>query len=246
MGTATRDFIPEGENLTPNEYANRNKQAAIRSGALHQDFIPDPEANEPTRRATSTPEERADRAMAAAVARAKAASDADWDIAITRLAGWQARQAIESLQRMPQQVMELYIIAEESSGHRHDILSVFPTPRPEMYRRYAPDLYAEKFEAVADTEPPEGEVFTTSSPEVSVPVESIASSLDEAPEPTVDPEDVFLCFDCVPAAEFKTAAGLKSHGRAKHGDAPEKAASAADETPQAAADVDPQAGVDAE
>ena len=233
MGTATRDFIPEGENLTPNEYANRNKQAAIRSGALHQDFIPDPEANEPTRRATSTPEERADRAMAAAVARAKAASDADWDIAITRLAGWQARQAIESLQRMPQQVMELYIIAEESSGHRNDILSVFPTPRPEMYRRYAPDLYAAKFPEVAEVPEPADEP------------EALATELP-VPAPEVDPEDVFLCFDCTPATEFKTAAGLKSHGRAKHGDAPEKAASAADETPQAAADVDPQAGVDAE
>ncbi|HXJ62634.1 MAG TPA: hypothetical protein VNN79_02665, partial [Actinomycetota bacterium] len=125
---------------------------------------------------------------------------------------------------------------EESSGHRHDILSVFPTPRPEMYRRYAPDLYEQKF----------GE----DSPELPVepPAEASVSDVqpEVAPEPTVDPEDVFLCFDCVPAAEFKTAAGLKSHGRAKHGDAPEKAASAADETPQAAADVDPQAGVDAE
>ena len=129
--------------MTPNEYANRNRRAAIRSGANHQDFIPDPESREVTIRPKSTPEERADRAMEAAVARAKAASDADWDIAITRLSGMSTRAAIETLQRMPQQVMELYIIAEESSGHRHDILSVFPTPRPEMYRRYAPAVRAE-------------------------------------------------------------------------------------------------------
>jgi hypothetical protein len=230
MGNATRDFIPEGVDMTPNELANRNKHAAIRTGANHVDFIPDPSANEPTLRPSTSPEERADRAMDAAVARAKAATDADWDIAKTRLAGWNARQAIEAITRMPQQVMELYIIAEEDTGHRHDILSVFPTPRPEMYHRYAPALAAEKFV-----------------PQDELPVPSIASSLDEpetvvseAPkleatdEASADAE-VFLCTDC--DAEFKTVAGLKSHGRAKHGDAP-----VADETPQAAEEVAPQAG----
>jgi hypothetical protein len=60
-----------------------------------------------------------------------------------------------------------------------------------------------------------------------------------------DAEEVFICFDC-DHEPFKTVAGLKSHGRSKHGDAPEVAESSADETPQAAAEVDPQAGVDEE
>lgn len=220
--TVTRDFIPEGVEMTPNEYANRNRQAAIRTGANHIDFIPDPEANEPTIRPTTSPEERADRAMEAAVARAKAASDADWDIAITRLAGMSPRVAIETIQRMPQQVMELYIIAEESSGHRHDVLSVFPTPRPDMYKRYAPDLYAAKFGDEVEV------------PAQELPVADLGREFNETlPEPEASaPAEVFICGDC--GEEKKTLAGLKSHGRAKHGDAP-------DEEPQAAADV-PQAG----
>jgi hypothetical protein len=231
--TVTRDFIPEGVEMTPNEAANRNRQAAIRTGANHIDFIPDPESKEVTLKPRFSPEERADRAMAASVARAKAASDADWDIAITRLAGWNARQAIEALQRMPQQVMELYIIAEETSGHRTDILSVFPTPRPTMYERYAPALFAEKFPAHAEVEPePEALTLDDSTPSSGeLPVEA--------------PGEVFICFDC-DHEPFQTAAGLKSHGRAKHGDAPEVAVPTADETPQAAATVDPQAGVDGE
>lgn len=236
MGNATRDFIPEGEAMTPNEAANRNKHAAIRTGANHIDFIADPESSEVTQRPKYTPEERADRAMDAAVARAKAASDADWDIAKTRLAGWNARQAIEAMTRMPQQVMELYIIAEEDSGHRHDILSVFPTPRPEMYHRYAPHLEAEKF-GEKPTPPPE-EVFRPPG----VPVPDPAPE-PEPPNPEASPEEVFLCADC--GEEKKTLAGLKSHGRAKHGD-PVEADSSADETAQAAPEVDPQAGVDGE
>jgi hypothetical protein len=234
--TATRDFIPEGVDMTPNEAANRNRQAAIRTGANHIDFIPDPESKEVTLRPKYSPQERADRAMAASVARAQAASDADWDIALTRLAGWNARQAIEALTRMPQQVMELYIIAEETSGHRTDILSVFPTPRPSMYERYAPALFIEKFDAPGfptESEPePEALTLDDSTPSSGeLPVEA--------------PGEVFICFDC-DHEPFQTAAGLKSHGRAKHGDAPEKAVPAADETPQAAATVDPQAGVDGE
>jgi hypothetical protein len=217
----TRDFIPEGVGLTPNEEANRNRQAAIRTGANHIDFIPDPTSDEVTIRPKTTPEERADKAMEAAVARAKAASDADWDIAVTRLAGMNPRQAIEAMQKMPQQVMELYIIAEEANGHRHDILSVFPTPRREMYHRYAPALEAEKFG--------EDEV-----PAQELPVADLAPEVEEtndAPEPS--PEEVFICADC--GEEKKTLAGLKSHGRAKHGDAPEEAEPSADETPQAEA-----------
>ena len=218
--TVTRDFIPTTEEMTDNERANLNRRAAIRTGVNHIDFVPDPTANEPLVRPTTSPEDRADKAMAAAVARAKAASDADWDIALTRLAGWNARQAIESIQRMPQRVMELYLIAEESSGHRHDILSVFPTPDPAMYRRYAPDLYDAKFHETAVEAPRQD-----TTPELPVAV---------APETSASAE-VFLCADC--GAELKTKAGLLSHGRAKHGDVP-----VADETPQAAEEVAPQAG----
>jgi hypothetical protein len=238
MGRATRDYIPEGEEMTPNEYANRNKHAAIRTGANHQDFIPDPESSESLVRPKYTPEERADRAMDAAIARSKAASDADWDIAKTRLAGWNPRQAIEAMTRMPQQVMELYIIAEEDTGHRHDILSVFPTPRQTMYHRYAPHLEVEKFgayEAPAQV-PPAADLAPEAPAEL--PVEA------SAVEPPADAEEVFICFDC-DHEPFKTVAGLKSHGRAKHGD-PEEAESSADEASQASEDVDPQAGVDEE
>lgn len=223
----TRDFIPEGVDMTPNEQANRNRQAAIRTGANHIDFIPDPTSKEVTLRPKTTPEERADKAMEAAVARAKAASDADWGIAVTRLAGWNPRQAIEAMQRMPQQVMELYIVAEEANGHRHDILSVFPTPRRDMYHRYAPALEEEKF----------GE---DSVPVQELPVADLGLNIEGEPvtgqDPGPDvptPEEVFICADC--GEEKKTLAGLKSHGRAKHGDAPEEAESSADETPQAEA-----------
>lgn len=213
--TVTRDFIPEGVEMTPNEAANRNRQAAIRTGANHVDFIPDPESSEPLQTQRTSPEARADRAMEAAVARSKAASDADWDIAVTRLSGWNARQAIEAIQRMPQQVMELYIIAEESSGHRHDILSVFPTPRQDMYHRYAPDLEAEKF-------------GTDEVPTQELPVADLAP--EPAPETSADAE-VFICTECE-HEPFKSLAGFKSHVNAKH---------SAGENPQAAEDA-PQAG----
>jgi hypothetical protein len=104
-----------------------------------------------------------------------------------------------------------------------------------MYERYAPALFATKFEVEDEPQAP-----PMTGPEFLASLEDTPAEL-----PVEAPDEVFICFDC-DHEPFKTAAGLKSHGRAKHGDAPEVAAPAADETPQDAATVDPQAGVDGE
>lgn len=208
MGVATRDFIPTDDTMTAHERAAASRGRMIRTGANHQDYIPDP-TDTRVIKPKLTPDQKADRAMEYANQRALAGEKMEWDAAIVRLQNWSPAQAVDAMVGMPFRVMEMYITCEMAHGARRDVLSVFPLPDPRVVEQFAPQLLAE-VEAYSTTAPdpePEPEPEPTS-------ILGTADLADAAPV-TVTPDETFMCIDCGQIA--KTLAGLKAHERAKHG-----------------------------
>lgn len=204
MGQVTRDYIPEGDSLTPAEAQRVKRNAIIRTGAVHQDFTPDP--SDPTRPpAHRTQAEMADIAMQAALARAEHASRRAYDTAVLRLRDWTASAAVNAMEGMALHELQVYLLAEERHSARVDILDAFPPIDPAIRERY-PDTgvnAAEDLEAQADAA---AAVAAAKEAREQLDVH-VEAKEEDAPE-------VFYCLDC--DKPFKNAAGLKGHNAAKH------------------------------
>lgn len=138
MPNVTRDYVPQGESLTELEKKRLGRHAAIRTGANHQDFIPD----EDHVLATATDAAgKADRAVNAAVERAVAAKTNDFQRARERLQVWNVAQAMDALERMPLGVLRMYLVAEEVGAARVSVLRNFPNPGDDVRVKYAPEKY---------------------------------------------------------------------------------------------------------
>jgi hypothetical protein len=210
MGVATRDYIPQDEGMTAREVSNSQRGRMIRTGANHQDFIPDPDDPTPAPKATMDPVERADRAQEFANQRALAGERQDWLVAVERLKNWTIPQAIEAMQGMPFRMMELYLTVERHYAQRADILRLFGAPDPRLAEVFERLLAAEPVSGNAD---PATEV--AESPEIETSILGVADLGESAPEEEVVAAQTYDCFDC--DFQGKTLAGLKAHERAKHG-----------------------------
>lgn len=149
---ATRDYIPAGENLTDLERSRLNRHAAIRTGANHADYIP---ADDLGPAPSGNAQEKADRALNAAIARAEVATKVDFDRALERLKLWNVPQATDALEKMPSAVLRMYLVAEESVAARSGILKNFPNPGDEVREQYAPQLLPDVPEPQAADSGPE-------------------------------------------------------------------------------------------
>lgn len=139
MGVATRDYIPDTEGMSPLEAARLKKNAMIRTGANHQDYVPDssdPHALAAPKKRTA--EEQADRAMAMAIARQKYADDNAYDFAVTRLKEWTAAQAVDAIVEMAPMTAVMYLVAEAKNSHRDDILNLFPPLQDSDFDKFGP------------------------------------------------------------------------------------------------------------
>lgn len=207
MGVATRDFIPAGEE-TPAEVAKYRRGAIIRTGANHNDFIPDP-ADPTVKPKVSTPQERMDRAQRAAEERMEWASRNEFRLAQLRLKDMTPSQAVATIEVMPQVSMEMYVAAEMLGAARTDIIAMFPPIAPETLARWQRELNAS--EEATETEPgPNPDEETPPAPvEAVAPDTAVASAV--APTSI---EESFLCVEC--GKQAATKAGLLAHVRAKH------------------------------
>lgn len=207
MGVAVRDYIPEGEAATPAEQSRMKRGKIIRTGANHDDFIPDP--NDPTPKPhTSTAEERMDKAQKAASARAAWASDHAFEQAQLRLKDMTPAAVVDLMQTLPVASMELYYAAEWLGARRADILGMFPPVDPKVIDRYRKDPKPEEPKPSADALLQANEV--SGEPDILVADVKAPADTQEAPE-------TFLCLECE-HEPFKSLAGLKSHQSAKHPD----------------------------
>lgn len=221
MGVATRDFIPDDSEMTPVERSRNQRGKMIRTGANHQDFIPDPEFPTAPRPVLSAVE-KADRAMEYANQRALQGERTDWLTAIERLKNWNAPQAIDAMANMPFRLMEMYCVVERAYGARQDILRVFGEPDANLTKKFAeiqaaiaeenrpvePAVEAdEPFKGsgdnVSDVEPPEGGYMEAETSEPSAPAE------DSTVEPEATAEGSILgtadLGDAAPAEEVTPA-----------------------------------------
>jgi hypothetical protein len=204
MGQAIRDFIPDGEEATPVERTRMQRGRIIRTGANNADFIPDP--NDPTVPVVKrSPEERHNRAMQAAAARAEYASRNEFRVAQLRLKEMSPAQAVNAIEVMPLASLEMYLAAEQLGAARHDILSLFPPIDPSVVERYREQLASQ--EVVEEEVAP----VAQSDSEGHEPTETVQATVSEP----ADAAEVFFCLDC-DHEPFTTVAGMKSHVRAKH------------------------------
>ena len=140
MPTVTRDYVPQGEELTALEKKRLGRHAAIRTGANHEDFIPD--EGHVLAKASSS-EDKATKALDAAVARAVAAKSNDFVRAAERLKAWNVAQAMDALERMPLGILRMYLVAEEVGAARVSVLRNFPDPGNDVRLKYAADKFPE-------------------------------------------------------------------------------------------------------
>lgn len=202
MGVAIRDYIPDGD-ATPTEVARMRRGAIIRTGANHQDFIPDP--NDPSVPVVKrTQEERADRAAEFAQARIRYAERNEFQLARMRLKEWTPVQAVTAIEVMPVASLEMYLAAEMLGAARTDIVKMFPPIDPKVVERYAAQLEAQEAAEVEDVQ-----ATKAVDPE---PEPLHVEAVVEPEEQTVD--ETFLCIDCGKVCQNLT--GLQAHIRAKH------------------------------
>lgn len=154
MAPVTRDYVPQGEELTALEKKRLGRHAAIRTGANHEDFIPD--ENHVLMKATDA-EGKATRALDAAVERAVAAKGNDFARARERLQAWNVAQATDALEKMPLGILRMYLVAEEVGAARVSVLRNFPNPGDDVRLKYASEKYPDLQAAVGEPESPQAE-----------------------------------------------------------------------------------------
>lgn len=128
---AIRDFIPDGDSLTPEE---TNRFSAMRNYREGEDiipnFIPDPndwhaiDPEDGHRRA----EEAADRAESRGIVET-------FERARKHLAELPEVPAVDIIRTLSSMEMNVYLIAEQHGARRPHILSSFPTPDPAFEQR---------------------------------------------------------------------------------------------------------------
>lgn len=130
---AQRDYIPQGEELTPRERERLASTSIIRTGGNRADYVPEP-GNEA--KPASGPEAQREAALTKALERQEIAVREEFNTATERLALWNVAEAITALQTMPQRVMEMYLVAEKRGARRTSILRAFPEPDPAVEAQY--------------------------------------------------------------------------------------------------------------
>lgn len=133
-----RDYIPEGEVLTPVEQAvvgrtttrGRDQRA---DEFIHPDYIPTEEsAPVPTWQDLMVQSEKNMRALAEGT---EAARRRTVETAAHRLKQWNAGTAVAALDRMPQAERDVYLVVEYASAARSTITSRFPRPAKDTFER---------------------------------------------------------------------------------------------------------------
>jgi hypothetical protein len=117
-----RDFIPQGDNLTPDEQRRVDAAAAAFKGGVKQDFIP------PVGWAKPFVKPRAEQiqdAFDAADKRAERAKERQYQDAVMRLRLLDPSQAVEDMQKLPEGVRTLWLVAESNNMNRAAIMDSF-------------------------------------------------------------------------------------------------------------------------
>jgi hypothetical protein len=128
-----RDYIPEGEELTPTEKAFRQALRARVQQGLVIDYIP---AEGVKAAPPSGRDYQFEEALAAALAKAETAAEDDYRDAVNRLRNMRVVEAVQHIATLPSAIQEMYIVAEMLNGNRKSILERFPTPDPEAVEKY--------------------------------------------------------------------------------------------------------------
>jgi hypothetical protein len=153
---AIRDYIPQGEELTPAEAARLKGVAAVRTGGFRPDFVPDEGyagPKPPFRR-----EAQAEAALNKALERQAHAAENERRVAEERLAAWSVSDAITAIAQMPSRVADLYVACEKHGAQREDILNRFAEPDPAVVEFYfgptetAPEAYEATTKGKSDAE----------------------------------------------------------------------------------------------
>lgn len=131
---AVRDFIPEGERITP---AERQRMQLSRGSAGRPDFIPE-EGHES--KPPSGKEEQFQDALERSLARQEHALRQEYNTAVERIQKLNVAQTIDLIGTAPYSVMELYLAVENLHGQRKGVLEAFPPVDPNVVERYRPFL----------------------------------------------------------------------------------------------------------
>jgi hypothetical protein len=131
-----RDFIPEGSELTREEKVRFDNLRNLMRGGIRQDFVPDKKHRRLPGQGRAS---AADEALERALQRQATAAQAEFNTAVERLQNMSVAEAIALIAQMPVSQQELYLVAEEATGKREDILSMFPKPDPAVRERFIND-----------------------------------------------------------------------------------------------------------
>lgn len=137
---AIRDYIPQGEDLTPSEAAALKGKAAVRTGSFRPDYVP---AKGQKAKPPSGRDKQADEALQRALDRQEHALENEFATAKERLAVWTVQEAIMAIGVMPSRVADMYVVAEQQGAKREDVLNAFAEPDPEVVQLYAPSSSTE-------------------------------------------------------------------------------------------------------
>lgn len=131
---AIRDYIPQGEDLSPQEAAALKGKAAVRTGSFRPDYVP---AEGQTAKPASGRVAQADAALQKALERQEHAVENEFRVAKERLAAWSVQEAIMAIAVMPSRVADMYVVAEQQGAQREDVLNQFAAPDPAVVQLYA-------------------------------------------------------------------------------------------------------------
>lgn len=138
-----RDFIPQGDTLTPDEQRRVDNASKAFHGGVKQDFIP------PVGWAKPFVKTRADQiqeAMDAADKRAIRAKASQYEDAVRRLQFLDPAQAVEDMQKLPEGIRTLYLIAEGNTLNRALIMDSFGKIGDEDRRQFDPTFVSKAAE----------------------------------------------------------------------------------------------------
>ena len=130
-----RDFIPQGDNLTADEQRRVDNASKAFHGGVKQDFIPPVGWAKPF---VKTREDQIQEAMDAADKRAVRMKASQYEDAVRRLQFLDSAQAVEDMQRLPEGIRTLWLVAESNNMNRPQIMDSFGKIGDEDRRQFDP------------------------------------------------------------------------------------------------------------